>query len=360
MPKAKIYGAGSIGNHLAQACRRMGWDVAIVDPDKEALRRTKEEIYPSRYGSWDQSIALYELSKEPKGGFDVIFLGTPPHVRMDLACRVLDEHPKIIQLEKPLCAPDMSGVEAFSQKLFASDSLSVVGYDHAVSKAVKNAEAILRSGKIGAVRALDVEFRENWKGIFSAHPWLSGPKDTYLGFWKRGGGAACEHSHALNLWQHFCRILGFGPVQEVSALMDMVYDFEAEYDCQAFFHLTAENGFVGRVTQDVITDPVKKQLHIQGENGFLEILFNGWNGGDLIRTGIAGQAVEEIRIEKKRPDDFYEEVLHISDLLSGRINIKDSSISFERGLDTMRVVAAAHKSRLEKKTVAITNRRPQI
>ena len=42
---------------------------------------------------------------------------------------------------------------------------------------------------MGKLQTLDVEFREYWGGIFEAHPWLNGPQDSYLGFWKRGGGA---------------------------------------------------------------------------------------------------------------------------------------------------------------------------
>ena len=44
--KVKIIGAGSIGNHLAQASRRMGWDVLVVDVDPKALGRMKNENFP--------------------------------------------------------------------------------------------------------------------------------------------------------------------------------------------------------------------------------------------------------------------------------------------------------------------------
>jgi len=54
--KVKIIGAGSIGNHLAQACRRIGWEVTVVDKDQAAIERMKNEIYPKRYGSWDENI----------------------------------------------------------------------------------------------------------------------------------------------------------------------------------------------------------------------------------------------------------------------------------------------------------------
>ena len=56
--KVKIIGAGSIGNHLGHAARQLGWDVTIVDIDPLALKRTKESIYPSRYGEWDKNIIL--------------------------------------------------------------------------------------------------------------------------------------------------------------------------------------------------------------------------------------------------------------------------------------------------------------
>ncbi|KKN62280.1 hypothetical protein LCGC14_0513400 [marine sediment metagenome] len=33
--KVKIFGAGSIGNHLAQAARTMDWEVLICDSDRK-------------------------------------------------------------------------------------------------------------------------------------------------------------------------------------------------------------------------------------------------------------------------------------------------------------------------------------
>src|SRR5580704_4651494 len=99
--KVKIYGAGSIGNHHARACREMGWDVTVVDTDPAALERMKNDIYPKRYGAWDESIQLVTADKQPRGGFDVVYFGVPPHVRLKLAQEVLKEEPKIMQLEKP-------------------------------------------------------------------------------------------------------------------------------------------------------------------------------------------------------------------------------------------------------------------
>ncbi len=59
--KVKIIGAGSIGNHLSNASRALGWSVDLIDTDPKALERTRTQIYPSRYGTFDQAIRLFEF-----------------------------------------------------------------------------------------------------------------------------------------------------------------------------------------------------------------------------------------------------------------------------------------------------------
>ena len=65
MKRVKIIGAGSIGNHLSNACRNIGWKVDLCDSDSEALERTKKLIYPSRYGEWDNEISLFDMMNVP-------------------------------------------------------------------------------------------------------------------------------------------------------------------------------------------------------------------------------------------------------------------------------------------------------
>ena len=78
MLKVKVHGAGSIGNHLSHAARTLGWPVDLCDVDRNALERTRRQIYPGRYGQWDEAIGLFESSKAPEGGYDLICVGTPP------------------------------------------------------------------------------------------------------------------------------------------------------------------------------------------------------------------------------------------------------------------------------------------
>src|SRR4029079_4272563 len=105
--KAKVLGAGSIGSHLSNALRVLGHDVVLCDVDPAALQRTKNEIYPARYGRWDDAIELCLSSDAPRGDFDIIIVGTPPDSHIDLALGALDELPKAILIEKPVCTPTL-------------------------------------------------------------------------------------------------------------------------------------------------------------------------------------------------------------------------------------------------------------
>ena len=355
MHRVKIFGAGSIGNHLANASRRLGWDVVICDVDPAALERTREEIYPARYGSFDPAIELYPADEAPQGGFDLIVIGTPPDTHLPLALRALEEGPRALLVEKPLCTPSAkgpNGLEAAAelQRRAAEAGVAVhVGYDHVVGKAAK---AGLRAAqRLSGALTLDVEFREFWGGIFAAHPWLAGPHESYLGFWERGGGASGEHSHAINLWQFLAHELGAGPVVEVTASLQYERDGVVDYDSLCLLNLRTEQGLLGRVVQDVVTSPPRKWARVQAREGFVEIGIGAEPGVDVVRWQAGDAEPEAERIEKTRPDDFVAELEHIRPTLAGEAPAHD--LSLERGIETMHVVAAAHRSALEGRTVRI-------
>jgi len=342
MYRVKIYGAGSIGNHLAHASRQLGWEVVVCDIDKAALRRMQQEVYPGRYGRWDASIKLCVNDDAPVGGFDLICIGTPPDHHLSLALQALREQPKAILIEKPLCTPSLDGAQDLYLAAQDSSTKVFVGYGHVVGKATRQAEALIRSGVIGQVQTVDVEFREHWGGIFKAHPWLNGPEDSYLGYWERGGGASGEHSHAINLWQHFAHVSGAGRVVEVTAMLHYVKQGKAVYDDLCSMSLRTEKGLVGRVIQDVVTCPHRKRARVQGSEGAVEWV-NGYNSdGDAVLCLMPERDDEVHLIPKKRPDDFIEELKHLQTQVERPG--EPSGISLERGLDTMLVVAAAHEA----------------
>lgn len=342
MFKIKVLGAGSIGNHLANASRRLGWAVDLCDIDPLALERTRTQIYPSRYGAWDGNIRLFKNDDAPKGEYDMIFIGTPPQMHIPLAMEALDEQPKAILIEKPVCGPDLDGALELLECATRKGVAIFVGYDHVISKASGLAEELMLRPNMGAVTTIDVEFREHWGGIFGAHPWLAGPWETYLGFWKRGGGASGEHSHAANLWQHFAHVVGAGRVVEVQASLDMVNDGRVDYDRLCLMNFKTENGIIGRCVQDVVTHPPRKWARIQRTEGYVEWQCGREPGVDTVTASLPGRVAIEQKVSKTRPDDFIEELRHIEIALSN--DPSKSPIALSRGLDTMLVIAAAHLS----------------
>src|SRR6185503_18285060 len=118
---------------------------------------------------WDEAIELRLSSEAPTGGFDLICIGTPPEFHVPLALAALGEKPAALQIEKPLCGPDMRQADSLAAQIPASPTKIFVGYDHVVGKAARRLTELLGDRVIGEVKTIDVEFREFWGGIFKAH-----------------------------------------------------------------------------------------------------------------------------------------------------------------------------------------------
>ncbi len=354
MKRVKVFGAGSIGCHLSNACRKLNWQVDMLDIDPLALERVKTEIYPSRYGKWDDEINLYEVKDHPKTEHDLIIIGTPPDFHIEIALRELKANPpKVMLIEKPLCTPALEGCDELLELAKTTKTTVLVGYNHNLTRNSSAALNLINQDTIGDALSISAFVREYWGGIFAAHPWLDGPKASYLGFWNRGGGATGEHSHSISAWQMFAHHFNKGRVCEVSSTMRMVKDSNVDYDEISYMQLTTEKGFLGDVTQDVITKPTNKSLRIQGTNGFLEWIVNKDKDNDAIIYSSGEEATKTELFKKSRPDDFRYEIEHIEKILNGTEDGAKSVISLERGLDTMMVISAAYKSAQNKRPVKI-------
>jgi predicted dehydrogenase len=348
--KVKVIGAGSIGNHLAHAARVLGWDVLVCDIDAGALDRMRESIYPQRYGEFDNAIELCVTDDAPRGGFDLICVGTPPDVHMEAALRALKEEPRALQIEKPLSTPSLDGLSELVAAVESSGVRAYVGYDHVVGASTRRVCELVASDAIGHIQAIDVEFREHWGGILTAHPWLDGPWDTYLGHWRRGGGASGEHSHAINLWQHLAHVAGRGRVSELSAMMEYASLRGGEFDRLCYLQLRTEGGLVGSVVQDVITQPARKRATIQGEFGTITWICNYASDTDMVEVRFSTGELECHEIHHRRPDDFILELEHIAANLEER---EESPLSLVRGAQTMLVIAGAHESQARGSSVRL-------
>lgn len=341
-----VFGAGSIGTHLSQAARSMGWSVHVVDPDEAALQRMRDDLYPARYGKWDELITQSVAGQGDR--FDVICIGTPPDVRLSVACDVLEKNPpKVMLLEKPLCVPNDPMLPRFLELVAQNpDSQFLVGYNHATTDPIRAIVDIIRSGELGSVTGIDVHFRENPEGILRAHPWLTGIEDTYLGYTARGGGASGEHSHALQMLFYIAWVSGWGDLSEWELrtrceFSGKPYDsvFEADF---------ASGSRRGRVVQDLLARPHRKWMYVQFERGSIEwkcgIPLGGSLQGDMLTVNADGDT-DSRSLPMARPIYFRQEMVHIGDLLDGTVCQEDSPISLVHGLRVMDVLSHNDRTR---------------
>ena len=194
-----------------------------------------------------------------------------------------------------------------------------------------------------------MEIKEHWKGIFDAHPWLDGPKDSYLGDFKKGGGACAEHSHGINMWQHFANLCNAGKINKVFSSMKFEKNNSVNYDKFCLLNVETSNGLCGRIIQDVVSTHHSKKLRVTGKGNFLEWICNQKKNLDAV-VWFDGKKLRKKLFKKNRPEDFIQEMKHIKKNLK---HFDASPISIEKGFETMLVIAAAHKSAKSRKLVEL-------
>lgn len=340
--RVKVIGAGSIGNHLAHGCRSVGWEVTIVDLNVEALERTRDIIYPNRYGSWDRNIRLTSPTEVKHETFDVVIVGTPPATHLSIAQEeVADRPPKILLIEKPLSHPNSDDIQAFLAAAAGSNTRILVGYNQRHKPNTHKFLEIARRKSLGKLTGLQSHMLESWDGILKAHFWMKSEKDSYLAFAEQGGGALLEHSHALNLLLYFASELGQGQAKSVQAEIEWIDHDAGRYDRDSRLLITFESGLVGEVRQDLHTWPAKKEAVATFEHG--QVLWAMNEGIDsVVEISQDGSELERWDFPKTRPDDFRGEIEHVQSLLSNPG--MNSSIDLAEGLSVMEVALSALES----------------
>lgn len=309
--KIKIYGAGSAGTHFTRAALQRGWDVTIVDPDVEAFPRMTG-LYLLRYGEPMNGVQTYGLGAEPMGGYNIVIIASPPETHMPLLAKVVTESPRAILVEKPLCPPN--ALEQ-AKSFLKYDIPMYCGYTHLLHADQFSVDPVTKDRHY----FLSVEFREAWSFVLKAHPWLKEPEDSYLGDWRRGGGALGEHSHAISMWQHIARTCGAGEVTRVSATVN----YRGRYDCFANVQMRTEDDRIsGYVIVDTESNPAIKQAHLTSDYSDL---------GSSLHVQNFGRS------------DFGAELDHIVN----RVTQSSSPLNYKYGYLTAKVIAACHQSGLQ-------------
>ena len=341
--KVKIIGCGSIGNHYANVFINRGHKVYVTDKDPKALKRMKEFIYPNRYGSWDDRINLLAEDNYKKN-YDLVFIGTPPLSHLSEANKILKKNnAKIIHIEKPVSLINDKNLLTFNRLRKNSNIRILNGYNLNNSKPIKKVLELIKINNLGKIIYLNCDIREHWEGIFNAHPWIKNKNSTYLTNIKKGGGALLEHSHGISYWMFLSSMLKNGRIKKVKSHINIIKTKNSFYDNLSTLLVESDTGLVGKITQDVITKPEKKNIELIFKNSSITLINNFKQNEDrIIFFDFQNNKLKKFKFKKTRADDFVGMVKNIENIYKNDTLNYESSIDF--GLDIIKVIKMAFES----------------
>lgn len=210
-------GVGLIGTGYMGKCHALAWNgvkpvfgdgprprlVHLAEVSEELARRKAEEFgFEKSTGDWRALIADPEV--------EVVSITTPNAFHAEMAIAAL-EAGKHVWCEKPM-AVAFADAERMAATAARSGKVAVLGYNYIQNPMIRQIEALLRDGAIGAVNHVRFEMDED----FMADP-------EALFYWKSeassGYGALDDFGvHPLSLMQTL-----FGRVEAVMAQLAMPY-----------------------------------------------------------------------------------------------------------------------------------------
>ena len=195
--KILVFGAGSVGAHHINAARHINAKVSVTDINDVQLRYLKKKLYPSRYKKWDEKIEIikYEDVFKLKDTFDLIVLGISPLHHLPILKKCLKSLKlKRILVEKPLFTFN----QKINSKFFLNHQNKIYcGFNHEVSESILFLKKYIKSKE--KINKIDISWKESFKHLLKAHPWIKTIDDTYLSNVLIGGGVLHEFSHAVHI-----------------------------------------------------------------------------------------------------------------------------------------------------------------
>ena len=334
MKKILIFGAGSIGNHMAHASRKLNHLVSVTDINLKALKRMKNQIYPRRYENWDKSITLINYSEvfKKKENYDLIIIGTPPSTHLELLKKINKNlNFKNILIEKPLSTPLKND---FSLIKIKDNYKKFIGYNHSISSSFSFFIKMINRLNKKNIREIEINWCENWLGIMNAHFWMKNKKESYLSYFKNGGGSLQEHSHGLHLAYIISRKLNLNILKNLSC--KIYKDKTKKYDISTQMSSCNEELFFNYRT-NLISFPARKNIIINSKNFKFEWYCNFIKNTDkVVITNLKTNKNKSKIFKKTRSSEFENEIKYI--LNCDLKKYKNSPINILNGISVQKII----------------------
>jgi len=333
-----IFGAGSIGNHMAFACHKLKLEIFVTDVNPKALNRMQNIIFPRRYGFWSKKINLINfknLKKYKNFFFDLIIIGTPPKFHLSIFFFINNKlkFDKVL-IEKPLTNIFNKSLEKI--KKFNNKKI-FIGYNHSISKSfsffLKNIKKTLKSHKL---KVVNINWNESWHGIMNAHFWLKSIKKSYLSKFKDGGGALQEHSHGLHLAfilnkltrSNFFKSMKSNVIFEKKKIEN--YDYETTV-------ISKNKNILFKYNTNLYSGSTNKSIELIFDKFNLIWICNFKKNFDLVRISKNNNLYKEKFFKKTRSSEFENELKHIIKIKSFKNFIK-SPIQLFNGIKVQEIL----------------------
>lgn len=343
-----IFGAGSIGNHFANACTSLNYNVYVTDISSHALKRMKTIVYPKRYGKWNKKIKLLLYDKlfnnKTLPTYDLVIIGTPPKTHYNLLIEISKNLSfKKLMIEKPFSVYGENNNHKYLNKI-SKDKYIFVGYNHSISKSFLYFEGLLKKIKKNSINHIAVNWREGWTGILNAHFWLKNEFSSYLGRLKDGGGSMHEHSHGIHFLVCFEKIFNFKLKSKFSSFLNFKRKSKnVFYDNYANINWKVKNYSINYTT-DLILEPADKSLKVYTKDKKYELIINDKKKYDTIKvTNLKTGVISIKKFKKERATDFINEIKHIIDVRNKKLYDK-SFIKFENGIRVQQIINNVFKN----------------
>lgn len=342
--KVLIFGAGSIGNHMANACLKLGCQVYITDKSLKALNFMKSNLFLKRYGYWDNQninqIRYKDIKNLKSIFFDLIIIGTPPNSHYFLAelCNKTFKFKNML-IEKPICS-FKEDQNKFLKFYKFKDKRIFCGYNHSLSPGIKKILDISKKYK-RELKFIEVKWKEGWTGILNAHYWLKDEFSSYLGDIKKGGGALQEHSHGLHLSILFLETLLSKNYKIVDFKSFFKKKREKKYDFYNNINFESMNKNL-LLEIDLLEPNSLKQVTITFDKMTLRWICNYKKNLDIVKL-YKNNKYKSYEFKKTRESEFVNEIKHIFSI-KNLIEYQKSPINIFMGIKTISAIKKVFKN----------------
>lgn len=328
-----IFGAGSIGNHMSYAARKLRLNVFVTDIKDQSLFLMKKVIYKKRYGIWDNKIKIikYKDVFNLKNNFDLIIIGTPPksHIKVFLKIKKKLKYKKIL-IEKPLTNFN-NNLNYFIKNKNSIKNTVFIGYNHSISKSFLFFLKLIKIIKKKEINEIDVQWKENFTKIMNAHFWIKKLNKTYISKTSVGGGALHEHSHGLHLLILVMKIFKI-KINKLNKII--LYNKKFKYDKLVNINCFEKNILINYNT-NLISNNVKKEITISGLNIIISWINNFEKNYDAVI--FRKRNVNKIyKFKKTRSSEFQNEIEYL--LKVKRDQISKSNLNIYHGIEVMKLI----------------------